>query len=293
MENANQDPGAVGKTGADGFTHLSYDDGDKEHLDMDKAKYEVVSAAAVHHVSSWDAAFQALWRGELGDSSHTDLAVQMQQAAWGDKTVGNYWPKAQVFMQFCAAEGRAGVWRAVKGMSSPQVQAADEQGEARTVRTWLPARCVSAVHARRLGTHPVGRAEMELLRACAYVVFAFVTFGRADTGVYMLRTHVSITGDTVSRVLHKQKGGRHVRLKRSLTIPTTGMQGWCSSCSIRSRAVGTAIERYGFLGGWSRLSSAIHSYVDLTAVPAEHMEQYFGWTTPRWREQQPGTEQCA
>ena len=63
-----------------------------------------------------------------------------------------------------------------------------------------------------------------------------------------------------------------------------------------ARAVGAALERCCFLGGWSQLSSAIHSYIDPTAVPDEHMERYFGWTTPRWRQQQqrqPGTEQCA
>ncbi|KAK3260102.1 hypothetical protein CYMTET_30927 [Cymbomonas tetramitiformis] len=95
------------------------------------------------------------------------------------------------------AKGR-GVSRAVKGMSSLRVQAADEQGEERTVWTWFPTRHVSVVHACGLGMHHVGRAEMELLRACTYVVFAFRTFGRPDTGVSILREHISVSEDVIS-----------------------------------------------------------------------------------------------
>ncbi|KAK3252466.1 hypothetical protein CYMTET_38229 [Cymbomonas tetramitiformis] len=122
------------------------------------------------------------------------------------------------------AKGRS-VSRAVMGMSSLQVQVADEQWKDRTVRTWLPLRHVSAVHAHGLGMHPVGRAETELLQACAYVVFAFATFDRPDTGVSMLREHISVTNSIVLVVLHREKGGRHVRLKRKLTIPAAGVQG--------------------------------------------------------------------
>ncbi|KAK3232560.1 hypothetical protein CYMTET_57097 [Cymbomonas tetramitiformis] len=222
---------------------------------------------------------------------------------------------------------------------------------------------VSAVHEHGLGLEPVGRAATELLRACTYAVFAFVTFGRPETGVSMRREHISITGDDISVVLHKEKGRGHVRLRRRLTIPAAGVaglvqllqhwqqvrdacwghrpvtgsevqgsywrlpweqgklqsaqaNGWVqlalgrlgcvppegghfSGHSTRkgactcARAVGAALEKCCFLGGWSQLSSAIHSYIDPAAVPDEHMEKYFGWTTPRWRQQQqrqPGTE---
>ncbi|KAK3281153.1 hypothetical protein CYMTET_11041 [Cymbomonas tetramitiformis] len=50
------------------LTHIAYEDGDKEDLDMSKEKYE--------------------------------------GAALGDKTVGNYLPKARAFMAFCEAENR-------------------------------------------------------------------------------------------------------------------------------------------------------------------------------------------
>ncbi|KAK3244183.1 hypothetical protein CYMTET_46196 [Cymbomonas tetramitiformis] len=97
--------GTVGETGADGLTHVVYDDGDKEDLDMSKEKFEVVPAA-VQQASTWDAALQERWRGELGPSSLTELAVQMQGAALGGATVGNYRPKAQAFMQFCQGQQR-------------------------------------------------------------------------------------------------------------------------------------------------------------------------------------------
>ncbi|KAK3239085.1 hypothetical protein CYMTET_50960 [Cymbomonas tetramitiformis] len=236
--------GTVGGTGTDGLTHVAYEDGDKEDLDMRKEKYEVLPAA-VQEVAGWDEALQERWRGELGDSSLTELAVQMQGAALGDKTVGNYRPKAWAFMAFCEAEGREwlpatgatvrlyiahmldkgtvqaasmqpylsvinnyhedmgfpgpakgrAVSRAVKGKSRLQVQAAEAAGEEQTVRTWLPARHVSAVHGHGLGLEPVGRAAIELLRACTYVVFVFVTFGRPETGVSMRREHISITSE--------------------------------------------------------------------------------------------------
>ncbi|KAK3287371.1 hypothetical protein CYMTET_5118 [Cymbomonas tetramitiformis] len=97
--------GTVGDTGSDGLTHIAYEDGDKEDLDMSKERYEVLPAA-VQEVAGWDAVLQERWRGELGDSSLTELAVQMQGAALGDKTVGNYRPKARAFMAFCEAESR-------------------------------------------------------------------------------------------------------------------------------------------------------------------------------------------
>ncbi|KAK3266376.1 hypothetical protein CYMTET_24998 [Cymbomonas tetramitiformis] len=81
--------GTVGDTGSDGLTHIAYEDGDKEDLDMSKERYEVLPAA-VQEVAGWDEALQERRRGEPGDNSLIELAVQMQGAALGDKTVGNY-----------------------------------------------------------------------------------------------------------------------------------------------------------------------------------------------------------
>ncbi|KAK3280382.1 hypothetical protein CYMTET_11767 [Cymbomonas tetramitiformis] len=109
--------GTVCVPGTDGLTHIAYEDGDEEDLDMNKEKYEAnnmqpyLSAINIYH-------------GVMGITG--------------------------------PAKGRA-VSRAVKGMSGLQVQAADAAGEEQTVRTWLPARHVSAVHEHRLGREPVGR----------------------------------------------------------------------------------------------------------------------------------------
>ncbi|KAK3269314.1 hypothetical protein CYMTET_22236 [Cymbomonas tetramitiformis] len=118
---------------------------------------------------------------------------------------------------------------------------------------------------------------------------------RPDTGASMRREHIGITGVEISVVLHKEKGRGRVRLKRRLTIPAADLRGFCSSCSTGSRTrkgartcarvVGTELEKCCFLGGWSQLSSAIHSHIDPTVVPDEHMERYFVWTTQRWRQQ--------
>eukprot|EP00854_Cymbomonas_tetramitiformis_P003397 gene3397-biopygen3353 len=91
------------------------------------------------------------------------------------------------------AKGR-GVSRAVKGMASMQVQAA-------------------------------AAAAAAAVRVEQTVVFALVTFGRPDTGVSMLRKHISIADGTVSVVLHKEKGRQHVSLKRLLIIPVDGVRG--------------------------------------------------------------------
>eukprot|EP00854_Cymbomonas_tetramitiformis_P000969 gene969-biopygen822 len=238
------------------------------------------------------------------------------------------------------------VSRAVKGMASLQVEIASTQDAEETVRTWLPTRHVTKVHAYGLAMRPTVRAAMELQRACTYVVFAFVTFGRPNTGVSMQKSHIAVTDDVISVALHKEKGRGHVRLKRRLAIPAAGVEGlvqllghwqWArdsgpvtdregywrlpweqgrlmtaqtndwmqlalgtlrclppegghfSGHSTRkgacacARAVGALLEKCCFLGGWSQLSSAIHAYIDPTAGPDEHMEKFFGWTTPRWR----------
>ncbi|KAK3266074.1 hypothetical protein CYMTET_25278 [Cymbomonas tetramitiformis] len=103
--------------------------------------------------------------------------------------VGNYSSKAQAFKQFSVAEGRW--WLPT---TEATVQATNEQGEELTVRTWLPARQVSMVNAHGLELHPLGRAKTELLRACTYVLFAFVTFDMTDTRVSMLKIHIRVSG---------------------------------------------------------------------------------------------------
>eukprot|EP00854_Cymbomonas_tetramitiformis_P008396 gene8396-biopygen8511 len=68
-------PGTVGKTGAHGFTYLSKDDGDYEHLDMDTEKYELIGPTVADQLSGRDEVLRECCRGELRDSSRTELAV--------------------------------------------------------------------------------------------------------------------------------------------------------------------------------------------------------------------------
>ncbi|KAK3275248.1 hypothetical protein CYMTET_16606 [Cymbomonas tetramitiformis] len=112
--------GTVGKTSAVSLTHIAFDDGDEEHLNMDIKEYEAVGPEALQHVSRWGEALGSArggsrWgealrersRGELGDRPFAQLAVQMQFAALHDTTVDNYWSMRGAFIQFCAAEGRS------------------------------------------------------------------------------------------------------------------------------------------------------------------------------------------
>ncbi|KAK3236353.1 hypothetical protein CYMTET_53501 [Cymbomonas tetramitiformis] len=188
----------------------------------------------------WDAALHECWRAEPVQKSHTELAVRMQGAALGSKTVGNYRPKAKAFIDFCDSEGpqrlpaEEATVRLYIAHLLAKVEAAAAAGEERTVRTWLPARHVLAVHDCGLQLWPV-----------------------RDAGLWAQGSPVVMAGQ-----------GSYWRMLWELgKLQSAQANDW--------------------------LSSAIH--IDPTAIPAEHMERYFGWATPRWQQQQqqPGTEQRA
>ncbi|KAK3235242.1 hypothetical protein CYMTET_11690 [Cymbomonas tetramitiformis] len=136
-----------------------------KHLGKDKEKYEMVYLAEMAQASSWGAALQERWRAEPGDSSLTDLTVQMQGAALQDA--------------------------AVRG--------AEEQEGA---NDWV-----------QLALRELGCVPPE---------------GDHFTG-------------------HSTRKG---------------------ACTC-TRAAGALLEKCFFMGGWSQLSSGIHSYTDPTAVPDE------------------------
>eukprot|EP00854_Cymbomonas_tetramitiformis_P009885 gene9885-biopygen10105 len=181
--------GTVGDT-EDGLTH-AYDDGDEERLDMSKERYKVL-VVKPQVVAGWGAALHECWRVERGQSSHTELAVQMQSAALDSKTVGNYRPKAKAFIDFCDSEGcqwlpatEATVLLYIAHLlAKGTVRAASMQPYLSAINNYHedmgfpgPAK----VNEYGLQLRPVGRSGTELLIACAFVVFAFVTFGRPDT----------------------------------------------------------------------------------------------------------------
>ncbi|KAK3270296.1 hypothetical protein CYMTET_21296 [Cymbomonas tetramitiformis] len=71
------------ETNTDGLTQVDYDDGDVEHLDMDKDNYRVVTSADVRQAVGWDEALRERWSEELGDSSLANLVVRMSTLATG------------------------------------------------------------------------------------------------------------------------------------------------------------------------------------------------------------------
>ncbi|KAK3242625.1 hypothetical protein CYMTET_47689 [Cymbomonas tetramitiformis] len=120
------------------------------------------------------------------------------------------------------AKGRS-VTRAGKGMATIQAELAEQEENIETQRTWLPAAHVRRVHEAALKFNPRSPEELKLLRALTYVVVAFVTFGRPDTGTSLSRQHVHCGDEEFSVVLLKEKGRRHHRVKRRLTIPWKGV----------------------------------------------------------------------
>eukprot|EP00854_Cymbomonas_tetramitiformis_P034138 gene34138-biopygen15880 len=150
------------------MTQVTYDSDDVEMLDMHTEQYRVVPG---EQVDEWDAALEESWRSELGESSLTELAVQMQGAALQDTTLGNYRPKATTFQQLCVTDGRS--WLPTMKatvrlymahlMSKGTIKVAIDAGcscEEGTMRSWLIARHVAKVHAHGLALRPTGRAKM-------------------------------------------------------------------------------------------------------------------------------------
>ncbi|KAK3266840.1 hypothetical protein CYMTET_24560 [Cymbomonas tetramitiformis] len=165
-------PGAVVLFNEDGFVNIVYDDGDEEVVDLANERYK-----------------------NIGDVEtpieHSELAVQMQQAALQPTTKGNYDPKPYLSainnyhedLQYEApAKGRS-VIRAVKGMAVLQANQQVISDEVLTERTYLPAQHVWAAQQAATAMTPKTLEELRLLRACVYTVFAYVTFGRPDTVV--------------------------------------------------------------------------------------------------------------
>ncbi|KAK3260584.1 hypothetical protein CYMTET_30464 [Cymbomonas tetramitiformis] len=290
-------PGVVKEFNEDGKAHVLYDDGDEETLDLSEENFKIInstdeatdadgenterSSGGNYEEYKRGGVVQNFltrslcerWRGELGPSRLTELAVSMQRKALMDTTMGNYGPKARRFILFCErdqrpwlpaseatvllyiaslledgniksaslqpylsainnyhedlrfpgpAKGRS-VTRAVKGMATIQAELAVQEENIETQRTWLPAAHVRRVHEAALSLTPRSPEELQLLRAFTYVVVAFVTFGRPDTGTSLSRQHVHCGDSEFSVVLLKEKGRRHQRVKRHLCIPWKGV----------------------------------------------------------------------
>eukprot|EP00854_Cymbomonas_tetramitiformis_P008530 gene8530-biopygen8654 len=211
--------GTVGGTESGGLTHIDYCDGGQEDLDMSQERYEVV------------------------------LPAVQEGATLGDKTVGNYRPKAQAFVTFCEAEGRQ--WLPATEatvrlyiahvLDKGTVQASNMQPYLSAIKNYhedmgfpRAGRRYGAAKGRAVSWAVKGMSRLQVQAAeaageeqtgVAYVVFAFVTFGRPETGVSMRREHISITDGDVFVGLRREKGRGHVRLRRRLTISAAGVAG--------------------------------------------------------------------
>eukprot|EP00854_Cymbomonas_tetramitiformis_P034029 gene34029-biopygen4819 len=248
-------PGVVLLYDNDGFANIVYDDGDKEVVDLAEEIFSVIGDVEttigektffgeksslltdevgtsdpptvtkenkIKKASFLEQAFCLWWRTELGTSEHSELAMQMQEAALQPSTKSNYEPKASSLQPYLSAinnyhedlgyeapaKGRS-VTRAEKGMTVLQTNQGVISDDVLTERTYLPAQHVWAAQKAATALTPRTSEELRHLRAYVYTVVAYVTFGRLDTGVAMQRGYISSTEDVLSVVLLKEKGRRH------------------------------------------------------------------------------------
>ncbi|KAK3232561.1 hypothetical protein CYMTET_57098 [Cymbomonas tetramitiformis] len=93
--------------------------------------------------------------------------------------------------------------KSMNDMASIHNELTLEKEELDTQGSWLPAEHVWTPHP------PISAQELWLSRAYIYVLFTFVTFGRAEKGTAMLRASMSSAEDELSAVLLGAKGGWH------------------------------------------------------------------------------------
>ncbi|KAK3250327.1 hypothetical protein CYMTET_40288 [Cymbomonas tetramitiformis] len=338
--------GVVKEFDEDGKAHVLYDDGDEETLDLSEENFKIINSTDEALIVVSSSAFLSI----VTASSHqrpwlpaSEATVLLYIASLlKDGGINNYHED----LRFPGpAKGRS-VTRAVKGMATIQAELAVQEENIETQRTWLPAAHVRRVHEAALSLTPRSPEELRLLRAFAYVVVAFVTFGRPDTGTSLSRQHVHCGDSEFSVVLLKEKGRRHHLVKRRLCIPWKGVAllkeliehwefhrdtAWNSSektqpdaywllpedpknfkasvandwiglalseldcrppegghfsahstrkgATTCARAVGVAMEKVCFFGGWSQFSSAVQHYIDPTALRDTNMDYYFACLT--------------
>ncbi|KAK3248872.1 hypothetical protein CYMTET_41678 [Cymbomonas tetramitiformis] len=239
-------PGVVRLYDDDGFAEIVYDDGDEEVVDLAEETFSVIHDNEIKKPSFLEKAFGLRWRTELGVSEHSELAEQREWLPATTPTVLLYLAslldrgkiRATSLQPYLSAincyhedlgydapaKGRS-VVRAVKGMAVLQAQREVASGDILTERTYLPAPHVWAAQQAASASTPRTSEELQLLRAYVYTVFAYIAFGRPDTGVAMHWEHVSSTEEELSIVLLKEKGRRHHRVKRRLQIPWRGVGG--------------------------------------------------------------------
>eukprot|EP00854_Cymbomonas_tetramitiformis_P010768 gene10768-biopygen11022 len=95
--------------------------------------------------------------------------------------------------------------------TATEVELALEQDEVDKKQMRLPARHVRMVHRAAMQLYPSSDRGWQLLLVYIFVVFAFVTFGRANTGMPMMRDNVRSIDDKLPAAPQHDEG----RIRRS------------------------------------------------------------------------------
>ncbi|KAK3288759.1 hypothetical protein CYMTET_3776 [Cymbomonas tetramitiformis] len=369
--------GVVKEFDEDGKAHVLYDDGDEETLDLSEENFKIINSTDeatdadgenTERISGGDyeeykrggvvqnfltRSLCERWRGELGPSRLTELAVTMQRKALLDATMGNYGPKARRFILFCEQHQRPWLPASEATVLLYIASLLKDGGiKSTSLQPYLSA--INNYHEDLRFPGPAkGRSVTRAVKGMATIQAELAvqeenieTQRTPDTGTSLSRQHVHCGDSEFSVVLIKEKGRRHQLVKRRLCIPWKGVAllneliehwefhrdtawntsektqpdaywllpedpknfkasvandwiglalseldcrppegGHFSAHSTRkgattcARAVGVAMEKVCFLGGWSQFSSAVQHYIDPTALRDTDMDYYFAWLT--------------
>ncbi|KAK3266272.1 hypothetical protein CYMTET_25089 [Cymbomonas tetramitiformis] len=212
-----------------GQYHIQYDDEDEEWLQLSEEltrpeRLEAEENNDVAPVDEWTSALRECWREEtvrlylamlLDRGGIRATSLQPYLSAINNYHEDMGWPGP--------AKGRS-VSRAVKGMARLQVAASEATGVTVAERTWLPAKHVGTVHEAALTLEPEDRDHIRWLQAYTYVMLAFVSFGRPDTGTSLQQENVLMDEDGVTVALTREKVKNHKLKKRQLSILWWGVE---------------------------------------------------------------------
>ncbi|KAK3283877.1 hypothetical protein CYMTET_8442 [Cymbomonas tetramitiformis] len=199
----------------------------------------------IKKLSFLEQAFRLRWRTELGISEHGELAVQMQEAALQPSTKGNCEPKVKKFILYCQQQQRE----------------------------WLPAPTVLPYLASLLES---GRMQATFLQPylsaingyCEELGYEAPAKGRSVTpavkGMAVLQANRGVVSeDVLSVVLLKEKSRHHHQHTARGKVQPPEHMLW-ARCWRES----------AFFGGLAQTSSAMHRYIDSTAIPDEYMKHF-------------------
>ncbi|KAK3233814.1 hypothetical protein CYMTET_55911, partial [Cymbomonas tetramitiformis] len=225
--------GTVAEISAEGRHHIKYDDGEEAWLLLSEEMQEEALGAATR--GNYDPKAKRFrdfyvqegreWLPATEETVRLYIAAVLEKGGIQATSMQPYLSAINNHHEEMGYPGPAkgrGVVRAIKGMARLQVAAAQEAGETVLERTWLPAKHVRTVHEAALTLVPDNEEQLRLLRAYTFVVLAFLSFGRPDTGSSLQQENVITDDDGVTVILTREKGRNRVLKKRQLAIPWRG-----------------------------------------------------------------------